>query len=317
MKYSKQGFVLVCVLWVVTIATVLALGFGHRAFLDRRAAAYRLEQERALMLARASVRHGIVQLRQQHYLGMAEMRRQGAPVTHYGQPWARGMDLMGETSLASQVPAETATVQCVIEDMQRKINVNGASRAFIGEVEFMAPDIMRRFWHQVVRTQGLEGKVAPFITTESIRNIEGITDGLWFGKSGKAGLEDMLVALPDPWVKKVNLNTAERAVLLAIPRLSEGDVDDIEAYLAGPDDERKTADDRFFKHYRHFQEVTHIQGAAYESVMKHCMFTSRYFKITGSVTLSNGRVRAQCAALVHTLGGKTKLIDWREDVFGS
>ena len=60
---SPRGFVLVTVLWVLAILSLITIGFGRRAMLDRKAATYTLDHDRAMYRARGAVERGIAELR--------------------------------------------------------------------------------------------------------------------------------------------------------------------------------------------------------------------------------------------------------------
>src|SRR5690554_4196961 len=91
-RQAQQGFVLVVVLWVLAMLTVVTLSFGHRTMLERRAATYTMDHVQAKMLARGAVQRGIVEIRNKAFEEFSR-DEEWTPLTHYGQKWARSMNL--------------------------------------------------------------------------------------------------------------------------------------------------------------------------------------------------------------------------------
>ncbi len=101
--------------------------------------------------------------------------------------------------------------------------------------------------------------------------------------------------------------------------MSEGVVEDLLAYRNGDDGESGTADDRSFHGWEAFEEYTEIGGSALIALKQHCKFDSDYFKITGTATRRNGRIRASCAAVVRIPNGSNtaSVVAWTEESLGS
>ena len=122
---KNGGFALITVLWVTAMLTVLVLGFGRRAALERRAAWYALDHEQAMMMARGAVDRGIVELQNRAalLLFLPEEHRGG---THVGEHWAQSNNLYFENYFEQSEIFIDDEVAYVIVDEDRFININNS-----------------------------------------------------------------------------------------------------------------------------------------------------------------------------------------------
>ncbi len=309
----QNGFVLVCVLWVLAILTVLTIGFAHRAVLDRRAAAYSLDRSQARLMAHAAVQRGIHELRNkvvQDFMAEEDVAR-----THLGQKWARPQNLLEEEGLLDLgEDFEEEEVVYYIEDLERYIDVNKAERELLEEVEALSRGTLRRIWKR--RTEGVhdgEGK-NPINAIEELRYMRGVDEEDWYGERGEPGLKDLLTVVGGG---KVNVNTASLAVLECIPDLEDGAIDVILQWRAGGDGELGTADDQGFKNMEHLAEATGIDGDSLVALQKFCKTDSSYFKITGVATRRGGRIRVVSSAVAYIRDNIAGVRTWQEESLGS
>jgi type II secretory pathway component PulK len=133
-RRGERGFVLVVVLGVLAILTVVALGFAHRAVLDRRAAALTLDHAQALMLARGAVQRGIVQLRNQ---SAALVTVPPGAAKNPGPVWRQHPNLVEEGLVQLDADGTGDTVDYAIEDLESRISLNSAPEELLEEIDFL------------------------------------------------------------------------------------------------------------------------------------------------------------------------------------
>lgn len=307
----KRGFVLVCVLWVLAILTVVAVGYGQRAMLDRRAAAYSLDHTEAMMMARAAVHRGVVAVKNKLRVAAAAAQF-GGDVTYLGQAWAQPIDLL-ETDIFDIKKEEykNDTVTCTIIDLDRYIDINSVSEDFLENVKPLSRTVIRKIMARRNGTEeGLEGPCA-FRCIEELKYLDGMDEEDWFGKKGTPGIENLLTTWGDG---KVNINTAPEAVLLCIPDLRKSAIEGILRYRAGPDGEVGTSDDGYLEPNQYFVGTNNVSNNDFSAIQLYCKFTSSFYKIKGVATRRNGTVRAACSAVVD---GNGIICAWQEETLGS
>ncbi len=310
---DARGFVLVSVLWVTAMLTLITLGFGRRAAMDRRASAYALDHAQAMMLARGAVDRGIVELynRGLMQLLLPEDQRGG---THLGESWAQSKNLYDEQYFEPNESNENDEVAYVIVDEERYINVNTAPQPVLEEIPTLKRPIIRRILARRDEEVHEQEGVAPFQAVEEIRYLRGVDEDDWFGAKGDPGLKDLLTVWGDGLV---NVNTASEEVLACLPDMRSNDISAILNYRAGGDGVLKTGDDRGFRDMMDLTDKTGVTGASRETLDKYCKCTASFFKITGVATRRQGRVRAVCSAVVSLDGGYSIVLDWQEKSLGS
>ena len=136
-----------------------------------------------------------------------------------------------------------------------------------------------------------------------------ITEDLWFGDASKPGLRDLFTVYGDGLV---NLNTASNDVLALIPDLDNNAIEAALAYRAGDDGLAGTADDRRFANFAHVAESLGVSAEIVEKLTRYCKTESRFFRITGTATRRQGRVRATCSAVCSVVEDRVVVVDWRE-----
>ncbi len=310
----KTGFVLVSVLWITAMLTLIILGFGRRAALDRRAAAYALDQAEAMMMARGAVDRGVVELynRGLMLLLLPEDQRGG---THLGESWAQTNNLFEEGYFEQTELYENDVVAYIITDEDRFININMDPTApgwdVLEEIDALSRPVLRRIRarHDTMR----EEKRMGFNAVEELRYVRGVREDDWFGTHRTVGLKRLLTVWGDG---RINVNTASREVLACIPGLRSGDINTILNYRAGGDGVLNTGDDRGFENPEDLTDKTGVTGASREALDKYCKYTSSHFRITGVATRRQGRVRAVCSAIV-SYESEFMVIDWQEKTLGS
>lgn len=313
-KSGEKGFVLVCVLWILAILTVIAIGFQRRAVMDARAATFTFDHMRAMFMARGAVARGIVELRNKAVID-AINRQSGR--TGYSQKWAHTMDMLQEKAyftLPEGDEFENEICKYVIRDEESLICINGANEELLKNVKSLSLAAVRSIMKRRLGDPDAKEMPQPFQTIEELREVGDIKDRDWFGDGKKAGLKDLLTCWGDG---RVNINTASGAVLKCVPHLRADVISAILAYRAGSDGELYTEDDQDFKSFEDLAEKTGISGDALATLQQHCKVDSQFFTITGIATLRQGKVIASCVATVIVEGPSAAVIKWREEIVES
>jgi len=312
-RAGERGFVLVVVLWVLAILTILTIGFGRRAMMDRAAATYTLDHDKAMYMARGAVARGIIELQNKSVYDL--VNKQGG-FTGMSQQWAKPKDLMEDTQAFGEEKGEEQkddVCMYIIRDEGGRISINNAEEKLLEEVEGLSRSSIRKIMTRRRGEDKEEGDLphAPvFQTIEEVRNFDGISDDEWFGTEKQPGLKDILTCWGDT---QVNINTAPQAVLECIPDLSESAVESIVDYRAGADGELFTEDDQDFRTLDEVPENAGVSADAMEPLRAFCKTQSGLFTITGVATRRNGKIRATCVATIVAMN-PVAIIKWREEV---
>lgn len=320
MNPSRSGFVLVSVLWIVALLTVITISYHYRARLEVRAARYSLDTSQARLAARAAVERGILELRNKAVLAELEQVPGQPPVppaTSLAQSWAQPRNLYHEGDYLSPGPHfdnDEATYHA--EDLERYININSENEATLEALPGMSLPVLRRLNYRRTGNPESGAGPRPFQHIAELRAIRGIDDDAWYGDGDAPGLRDVITTYGDG---RVNINTAPGAVLRCLPDVSPDTVDDLLAARNGPDGVAGTGDDRTFRDWTQFGELTQIQGGTLQAFQRFCKFNSNYFKISAEATRRGGMIRSHCAAVVYLPDGSNvaNVLSWSEESLGS
>lgn len=312
MKNREQGFVLLVVLWVLAMLTVITIGFGRRSTLDQRAAAYALDHAQALMMARGAVHRGMILLRNKAVQDAAD--REHPPVTFPGQDWAIPLDMYEEGIFERREGVEGDTCTFSIRDEESLFNLNTVSEDILEEVDAMDRSVLRRIKDRREKGDRDDQGPAPFHATEELRYLRGVDEEDWFGKEDEPGLKDLFTTVGSG---RVNINTAPREVLEALPDVDGPAANSILGFRRGADGKLGTPDDLGFWDWNDLAAQTGISGDAMVSLQKYGQLNSTFFTITGIATRRNGLVRASVTAIVVVAEGMASILDWREEPLGA
>ena len=311
----ERGFVLVCVLWLIAILTVITIGFGRRSMMDLRAARLTLDHAEAMMLARGAVERGIVELRNKASID-AYYEMEG--YTGYDQVWAQKVDLFKDGKLYQKRDGEEFdddTCGFVIRDSESRINLNASSDRILENIKSIKKSAMKKILRRRAgQAEDEDNPALTFQTIEEIRFAQGVDDDDWFGKDDKPPLRGILTCWGDGLI---NVNTAPTVVLRCIPDLGEDAIHAINAYRTGGDGLLATSDDKSFKSMDELVEKTGVGGDALFALRTYCKTNSTYFTITGIATRRQGKIRAECTAVVQIDDTQAQVIKWQEEPFGS
>lgn len=300
-KHAEQGFVLVIVLWVLAILSVVTLGIGRQAWLDRQAAAYSMDHAQAMMMARGVVNRAVIELRNKTLKDFTNTRSGDvygqAPVAYLGQAWAQPTNLFIEGGYFTEggEAFKDDIVEFRIQDLESRFNINAIPIEFMEEIKGLSRPVIRKI--EFRRNGDPEAGKGPmlFSTIEELRYFKGIREEDWFGDGDEPGLPQFLTVWGDA---KVNINTALPEVLEVIPGLDSSSIGDILDFRAGYDGELFTNDDNGFLHFNELWENVSIHKDKQAELLKYIKLDSNYFEITGIATRRGGKVRAKVTAIV-------------------
>jgi len=309
-RRAERGFVLVCVLWVLAILTVITLGFGRRAMLDRRAAAYALDHTKAMYMARGAVARGVVELRNK---AIMDALSQIEGRTSFRQPWAQPVNLLEKEDYFDEANKEEFKddiCEYRIRDECGLISINRAPDEILEEIDALNRTTIRKINARRLGDRHARQAPQPFQTIEELRYLEGIDEDDWFGTDRAPGLRDLLTCWGDGLI---NINTASAAVLECIPEVRKRTIDALIDYRMGPDGELCTSDDADFKTLDDVRVELGLGADSLQELRQYCKVSSGLFTITGTATRRQGKVRATCVATVAISGPKAGIIKWREE----
>ena len=313
-RSRERGFVLVVVLWVLAILTVISVGFGRRAVLDRRAAAYTLDKTQAMFMARGAAERGIVELRNK---AMVDAYLEQGGYTGLDQQWNKPVNLFTEEGFFKQEDEEEFeddVCRYVILDEASKVNINAAAVEVLEELPGLNRTQIRKI-NQRRGTEDAEDGEPPqrYHAIEELRYLEGMDDEEWYGDSRTPGLRDVITCYSDG---RININTASQAVLECVPELSDGIIGALIAYRQGADGELDTEDDQAFKTIDELVAYAGLANEDLEILNQYCSIDSRFFTVKGYATRRAGKVQAICDAVVEISGTGATVIQWRESAYG-
>lgn len=316
MPPAQRGFALITVLGVLAVLTTIVLSFGHRAVLERRAAALSVDRTQVLYLARGAAMRATVELRNKNVVDT--LRHEGER-TSFDQRWYERTNLFeGDTAIFELGdPVEIEDEECYYQmvDAESRICINTAPEELLANLDSMSLGTVRKIMLRRETSFRNESERRPraYMSLEEFRELERVRDSEWYGRRGRAGLRDVITVFGDG---RININTCSREVLEAIPGLDREAVEAIIEYRAGPDEELGTSSDRAFEDIADVTDKTGLSASLRATLNRFCKVTSDYFTITAVATQRQGAVRAQVTATVHLGETRTRTLEWREDLVG-
>jgi general secretion pathway protein K len=227
---NQRGYVLVIVLGLLLALFIMALSLStavrsdlarSRRFQDKMAAAF---------LAKGGVEwamHTLNELARQDGLWRASWQDQPA----WFQDRRLGAGVFSITYVDS-----TGRRRYGIQDEEARINLNTASSVLLAALPGLPAAAVRAI---VVQRQQ-----RPFATPEELLGRGIVSPSVFYGTAERAGVGSYLTV----WGSgKINVNTAPRPVLAALPGMTSAMADAIVRYRQGNDQRPGTADDRYFR----------------------------------------------------------------------
>jgi hypothetical protein len=325
-RKQNRGFVLVTVLWILALLTVVSLGFGRRAMIERRMAWYALDKAQAQQMARGAVERAIFELANQNSINQY---LQQIGYTGLDQSWAKPVDLFQATDYFTLPDESSEGYTCTyrILDSERWFSINQAPEAVLREIDGLSTAAIRAIMHRRERQDSDDPDIRThaYLTTEELFASGDIGFDDWFGDDRHVGLVDMLTVWGGG---KVNLNTAPEAVLRNVPDLNRSVIQGIIDYRQGQDGILGTSDDQAFKTQYEVAEKLEISTDRLIEIWEYCTLNSSSYTIEATATARGGKVQAQCTATVAQGGSRYSIVhpgrgglmdikQWREDAYGA
>ena len=311
--YTQKGFVLVTILWMLAILTVLILGFGQRALLERRMAWYDLDRAQAQAMARGAVQRALVELENQGHINNFY---QQLGYTGLDQRWAQPVDLLREIDYFQlTVDDEFSEDVCryIIEDCERYLSINHAPQELLESIEifdFLTIDALLDS-----RVHEKDSQYVPLFDPEAVFDLPGaesIDERVWYGSEDELGFSSLITIYGSDG--RININTASREVLALIPKISDSTLDSIFTYRNGIDEEPYTNDDQAFKSIRALRKELSTSIEAFAPIQKYCKTDSQWFKITAHATRRRGAINAYYTVIVEKERNNLVIRHWKEGI---
>ncbi|MBX7256368.1 MAG: general secretion pathway protein GspK [Candidatus Hydrogenedentes bacterium] len=313
MRARERGYVLITVLWALVVLTALMVGFGRRAMLDQRAAAYSIDHTEAYYRARGAIEMGIAKVKNEVFM---QQLYNSVGLEYNLNLRLRKSDLMEDKGVyAPEDPSLYGDDQAgyELEDAEARISLNASQKEIFEQIEGLGfttiEDILER-----QKSKETPDKYNPFLTVEEARYLKGMTDELWEGSEGSKGLRDLFTVYGDG---RININTAADEVLKVIPDMSDDIRNAIIGYRQGPDGLIDTADDRTFRTMGELAARLSLTGDQITPFQKYCKLRSQVFKIKGFATERQGKIRATAEAVVEIKQDEVTFLNWMEGGIGS
>lgn len=229
---NRDGIALIMVLWVLTILMVLVLSFTYMTRTETDAAMSFRDGVAGKFLAEAGIQRGIMEL----------FYRQNDPQTEENEVWRRD-------GTPYRVKTDNGGCLVSITDESGKVDINRAPEVILRglfrglgledeDADIIVDSILD--WKDADDLHRLHGaesdyymslpnpykaKNAGFETLEELIMVRGMTPDILYGNREKRGAIDLLTV--NSKTGKINLNTAPREVLLAIPGITSETADEI------------------------------------------------------------------------------------------
>lgn len=339
-QYCNRGSILVAVLIILSSLIILSVGLTYRTRIEmelafahaQRTQVYYLalggiERIKALLSSEQLTPQIITQISQFH--NSANDENLFEQVTEYSTENKRLLlyslrDELGYLNLNKSDPASWENLniigrECCASildwmDKDSDVNPDGAETDYYGQ------------WKNPYRA-----KNAPFVNLKELLFIKGVTHNQYVGEDLNRngllddnerdgfikppfdnedavldyGLTDIFTVYGDG---KININTANRMIISALPGLDEKIADLIESYRAGPDRIAGTTDDVCFNSP---QDIALLQGLTdlqISLLQDYCCFDSYYFRIFSTAGSSN-TYKCALMATVEIKDSKLKILD--------
>jgi len=235
---GKRGVALLTVIWVLTVLMVIVLSFSFMARTETLSTLAFKEGTEKRFWAEAGLERGIWELFYRKTRSNPPLSEEEAPWKIDGTPYkgqigqgnylVRIMDESGKvdlntapeqvlrtliTSLVGEVTDADALVDCILDwrDKDDLHRLKGAESDYYESLP-----------------KPYKAKNGDFDSLEELLLVKGMTPQLLYGEKNKKGLADFLTVYSR--TNRVNINTAPKEVLLAIPGVSADMVEEILAY---------------------------------------------------------------------------------------
>ena len=312
---ARGGFVLVTVLWILAILTVVSLGFGRRAMLERQMAWYALDREQAQQMARGAAELALLELRNKAVLD-AYNNQPG--YTGADQRWAFPVDLLQESRYFNETAGSSFDEDVctyTIEDCERRISLNHARGEYLDELDALGFGTIEEI---LDRRVSIASQYQPqrFHSVEELRAIQKFSADEWYGDEREGGLRDLLTVWGGP-EGRINVNTASAGVLRSVPGLERRLAETIVDYRAGNDGLLNTRDDLSFTTIDEIARTLGVSAEKMTPLRAFCKTDSQFFIIQTRATRRRGKINAFCTVVVEMRGTRPAILEWKEQALGA
>ena len=293
---QHRGSILIFTLWVLVCLSLIALGFGRRARLEMRAAAYEMDRLTGRMLAHAAINAGIAELQNNF---------NKRPKYHtLSDEWAKEQKVSGEEifGYAAGDLASAVKVTYRIVDEERKVNINLASKELLDNFGLLPRSASAEI---LIRRSGKDGTASgddlEFGAPEELLQLGSVGISDWMGNPDRSipGLRDLVTV---HGLGKININTAPEELIAAIPGLHTWAAEAI-------------VENRPFKDFSELEGLGGTGMGSMSQIKEYCVLASFYFTIIGKARMHDGRVVAVARAVVFFPRGglsRPRTLAWRE-----
>lgn len=332
---NRGGSVLVLVLIIVSSLTVISVGLAYRTRIEIRLAQSDARRTQAYYLALGGVERIKALIGQQEELSPAVLAR----ICQFGAT-AKEERLFEQVQGLNDTESEFLTYS--LRDERGYLNINKSDPAGwenlpIISREFRAavldwidadddtnPDGAETDFYQRLEPAYV-AKNKPCVTLKELLLPRGITYAMYTGEDFnrnfflddnerdglfslppdnednilQPGLVDIFTVYGDA---RVNINTAPREVLAALPGLDTDVADIILSHRAGPDRSAGTEDDVGIASAEEIAKVESLTELQIELLQQYCCFDSEYFRIFSGAGLKDSFECCLLAILVYTDG---------------
>jgi general secretion pathway protein K len=233
---DNKGIALIMVLWVLAILIVIALSFTFAVRVDNHSTMSFKEESVKEFLAEAGIERGIMEIfyreanKGQNITldGMEGWRVDGTP---YSIQTDNGSFTVTITDESGKVDINT-TPDIILRNLLRNLDIELALIDGIVDsiMDWKDPDELHRLNgaesdYYMTLPKPYRAKNEPFSTLEELLLVKGITQEILYGTKDRKGLLDFITVHSGP--RGINVNTAQREVLISIPGITEKIADEI------------------------------------------------------------------------------------------
>ena len=225
----QKGIALLMVLWVLTILTVMVFSFSYMARTEAYAALSFRQTIEKKFLAEAGIERGMAELFYMSTNTSKTLVKPGDEVWRTdGRPYKilteNGYYTVSITNEAGKVDINT-TSELILRNLLLNLGLNLDDVDIIVDsvMDWKDPDNLHRLHgaeddYYMSLANPYKAKNANFETLEELLLVKGITPEILYGAEGKKGIIDFLTV--NSRMTKININSALKEVLLAIPGIT-------------------------------------------------------------------------------------------------
>lgn len=241
---SQQGFALITAMGLLSALLIMGLSLNVAVRSDLWQTRRFQDAAAAEFLAKGGVEWTI------HYLNGLDAQGRLWQAPWQDQPGLFRHHVLKPGTIDISYTDATGATHYGLQDEEARINVQTAPAAVLAALPGSTPAIAEAIVAQRQRKR--------LTMPEELVSFGIIPTELFYGKVGGPGIGDYLTV----WGSgKINLNTAPKVVLAALPGISSAMVEAILQYRAGEDQRPGTADDRYFRELTDLQRLEGIDSA--------------------------------------------------------